>query len=46
MVFRRRRVRARIIVEVSDNEIKMSVEGESGFTKKVIEALREALKPD
>jgi len=45
MVFRRR-VRARIIIEVTDNEITLSVEGESEFTRKVIEVLREALKSD
>jgi hypothetical protein len=44
VLFRRRRARARIVVEVTDNDIKMSVEGESGFIKKVIEVLREALK--
>jgi len=46
MAFRRRRVRARIVVEVTDSEIKMSVEGDGEFTKKVIEVLREALKSD
>jgi len=43
-MFRRHRTRARIVVEITDNEVKMVVEGESEFTKKVIEVLREVLK--